>query len=175
MSIRSLRFRGANKAPAVARRRGVWQPIAPSPVDRRQVEPDDGDPPLGRTAGDFPALRTYTSSERGSGRVSRPLHANDQAPVDGVDSGRMGSGMAAHLHLRLSRNYCRLVRARARGRLWKGAANLRRSDGLLSALPLRGMIKASERRDPDPVQKCIFHQEKKNLTPLRGLQYSPGK
>src|SRR5262249_7602272 len=139
MSIRSLRFRGGNNAPAGACRRGVVQPIAPSPVDRRQVEPDDGDPPLGRTAGDFPALRTYASSERGSGRVSRPLHANDQGPVDGADSGRMGSDMAAHLHLRLSRNDCRLVRARPRSRIWKGAANLRRSHGLILALPPSGL------------------------------------
>src|SRR5262249_45425840 len=121
---------------------GVVQPIATSPVDRRQVEPNDGDPPLGRTAGDFPALRTCASGGRGSGRVSRPLHANDQAPVDGADSGRMGSDMVAHLDLRLSRNDCRLVRARPRSRLWKGAANLRRSDGLISALQLRGMIKS---------------------------------
>jgi len=36
------------------------------------------------------------------------------------------------------------------------------------------MIKASERRDPDPVQQWIFHQAEKQLTTLPGLRYGSG-
>src|SRR5262249_52722769 len=60
---RSLRFHGGDNAPAGACRRRVVQPIAPSLVDRRQVESVDVNPPLGRTAGDFPALRACASGE----------------------------------------------------------------------------------------------------------------
>jgi len=36
------------------------------------------------------------------------------------------------------------------------------------------MIKASERRDADPVQQWIFHQAEKELTTLPGLRYGSG-
>jgi hypothetical protein len=42
------------------------------------------------------ALRTDVSGRRGSGRVSRPFHADEQALVDGIDAGRMGPDPARH-------------------------------------------------------------------------------
>src|ERR1700732_2628171 len=66
---------------------------------------------------DLPTLRTDASVRRGSGRVSRPLHADEQALVESIDAGRMGPGLVPLHHLRLSRDRSRVVRARPRGRL----------------------------------------------------------
>ena len=56
-----------------------------------------------------PTLRTDASGRRGSGLISRPLHADEQALMEGIDAGRMGSDLAPRHHLRLSRDRSRLV------------------------------------------------------------------
>jgi hypothetical protein len=75
------------------------------------------DPRRHRCPRDLPALRTDASGRRGSGRIPRPLPADEQALVDGIDAVRMGPDLAARYDLRLSRDRRRLVRARPRGRL----------------------------------------------------------
>jgi Methyltransferase domain len=62
-------------------------------------------------------------------RTNRPLWS-------ALTPGRMGPDLAPRHHLRLSRDRSRVVRARPRGRLRRGAASLRGSDRLLPAVPL---------------------------------------
>ena len=74
--------------------------------------------------------------------LDRFLRTNE-AVVERVDAARMGADLAPRLDLRLPRNRRRLVRARPRGRLPRGAASLRRPDRLLPAVPLRGVTSSS--------------------------------